>query len=243
LKWEKVEIAATIGGWRTGCDIIAAGVAVKLGRFQPCQPMLDRRATALIQPAVDAVARRLVRSGIGASQITLAGLVIGLFAAFLIANNAYLVGAAAILLSRTCDALDGAVARLTRPTDSGGFLDIAFDFIFYASIPLAFAISQPLQNALPGAVLLAAFVGTGSSFLACAVIATKRGMSNVDYPNKSFYFLGGLTEATETLAFFTAMCIWPQFFPELAYAFAALCVVTIVTRIFWGWHAFQDAPA
>ena len=205
--------------------------------------MLDRRATALIQPAVDALARRLVKSGIGASQITVAGLLTGLFAAVLIANNAYLAGAAIILISRTCDALDGAVARLTHPTDSGGFLDIAFDFLFYASIPLAFAISHPLQNALPAAVLLAAFVGTGSSFLACAVIATKRGMSNLNYPNKSFYFLGGLTEATETLAFFSAMCAWPDLFPELAYAFAALCAITIATRIWWGWHAFQDAPA
>ena len=205
--------------------------------------MLDRRATALIQPAVDALARRLVKSGIGASQITVAGLLTGLVAAVLIANNAYLAGAAIILVSRTCDALDGAVARLTHPTDSGGFLDIAFDFLFYASIPLAFAISHPLQNALPAAVLLAAFVGTGSSFLACAVIATKRGMSNLNYPNKSFYFLGGLTEATETLAFFAAMCAWPDLFPELAYAFAALCTITIATRIWWGWHAFQDAPA
>ena len=205
--------------------------------------MLDRRATALIQPAVDALARRLVSAGIGASQITVMGLVIGLIAAFLIANNAYWTAAIAIFVSRTCDALDGAAARLTRPTDSGGFLDIAFDFIFYASIPLAFAISQPLQNALPAAVLLAAFVGAGSSFLACAVIATKRGMSNVDYPDKSFYFLGGLTEATETLAFFAAMCAWPGLFPELAYTFAALCLVTTVTRIWWGWHAFQDAPA
>ena len=205
--------------------------------------MLDRRATALIQPAVDALARRLVRGGMGASQITVAGLLIGLFAALLIANGAYFTGAIAIFLSRTCDALDGAVARLTQPTDHGGFLDIAFDFLFYASIPLAFAIGNPLQNALPAAVLLAAFVGAGSSFLACAVIATKRGMSNLNYPNKSFYFLGGLTEATETLAFFAAMCWWPGLFPELAYAFAALCLITIVTRIWWGWHAFQDAPA
>ena len=205
--------------------------------------MLDRRATALIQPAVDALARRLVRGGMGASQITVAGLLIGLFALLLIANDAYFAGAIAIFLSRTCDALDGAVARLTQPTDHGGFLDIAFDFLFYASIPLAFAIGNPLQNALPAAVLLAAFVGAGSSFLACAVIATKRGMSNVNYPNKSFYFLGGLTEATETLAFFAAMCLWPGLFPELAYAFAALCLITIVTRIWWGWHAFQDAPA
>jgi hypothetical protein len=33
---------------------------------------------------------------------------------------------------------------------------------------------------------------------AFAVIAAKRHMASTVYPAKSFYFLGGLTEATET---------------------------------------------
>ena len=202
--------------------------------------MLDRGAAALIQPVVNALARRLVRIGVGANQLTVTGFLMGLFAAFLIANNSYMAGTLAILLSRSFDALDGAVARLTRPTDSGGFLDITFDFLFYASIPLAFAWANPLQNALPAAVLLAAFMGTASSFLAFAILATKRGMNSLTYPNKSFYFLGGLTEATETLACFAAMSVWPEYFPEMAYGFAALCLITIATRLWWGWHAFQD---
>ena len=61
------------------------------------------------------------------------------------------------------------MARLTTPTDRGAFLDITLDFLFYASIPLAFAIADPAANALPAAVLLAAFIGTGSGFLAFAV--------------------------------------------------------------------------
>jgi phosphatidylglycerophosphate synthase len=169
----------------------------------------------------------------------LTGFSIGIFAAVLIANGAYLAGALAILASRLCDGLDGAVARQTAATDAGGFLDITLDFVFYASIPLAFAVANPATNALPAAMLLAAFIGTGTSFLAFAVIAAKRGLPSLDYPDKSFYFLGGLTEATETLAFFIAMCIWPQHFALLAYAFAALCVITIVTRIVWGWRAFR----
>lgn len=202
--------------------------------------MLDRGAAALIQPVVNSLARRLVRIGVGANQLTVTGFLMGLFAAFLIANSSYMAGTLAILLSRSFDALDGAVARLTRPTDSGGFLDITFDFLFYASIPLAFAWANPLQNALPAAVLLAAFMGTASSFLAFAILATKRGMNSLTYPNKSFYFLGGLTEATETLACFAAMSVWPEYFPEMAYGFAALCLITIATRLWWGWHAFQD---
>jgi hypothetical protein len=110
--------------------------------------------------------------------------------------------------------------------------------LFYASIPLGFAVSAPQANALAAATLLAAFVGTASSFLAFATLAAKRGMHNTAYPDKSIYFLGGLTEGTETLAFFAVMCVWPQHFAALAYTFAALCAVTIATRIWWGWRCF-----
>ncbi len=201
--------------------------------------MLDRFATPLLRPPLRALARLLVRAGIGANTVTLAGFATGLFAAFLIATGAYLAGAIALLSSRLLDGLDGAVARETAPTDAGGFLDITLDFVFYASIPLAFAVADPAANALPAAGLLAAFMGTGSSFLAFAALAAKRGMDNLAYPDKSFYFLGGLTEATETLAFFVAMCWWPAHFPLLATTFAALCVLTTVTRIWWGWRTFS----
>lgn len=200
--------------------------------------MLDRAATHLISPAIQRLARLLVRVGLSANQMTLTGFGIGLAAAALLGSGQYLAGAAAILLSRLCDGLDGAMARETRPTDVGGFLDIALDFIFYAAIPLGFAVADPSRNALAAATLLAAFVGTMASFLAFAVLATKRRLDSLAYPDKSFYFLGGLTEATETLACFIAMCLWPQHFALLAYGFAVLCLITTVTRIWWGWRAF-----
>lgn len=201
--------------------------------------MLDRHALPLLRPVLVPVARVLVRWGIGANTVTLAAFAVGLFAAFLIALHAYIAAAAAIFASRLLDGLDGTVARLTRPTDAGGFLDIALDFLFYASIPLAFAVADPASNALAGAVLLAAFIGTGSSFLAFAALAAKRGLASTAYPDKSFYFLGGLTEGTETLACFAAMCLWPQHFAALAYGFASLCAITTATRLWWGWKAFQ----
>lgn len=201
--------------------------------------MLDRYAIPLIRPPITATARLLVRAGLGANTVTLLGFGLGLCAAILIASGAYSIGAVAILASRLCDGLDGAVARQTQATDAGGFLDITLDFLFYASIPLAFAVADPADNALPAALLLAAFMGTGSSFLAFATLAAKRGLQDLATPGKSFYFLGGLTEATETLAFFVAMCLWPAHFAALAYAFAALCGITIVTRIWWGWRTFQ----
>ena len=67
------------------------------------------------------------------------------------------------------------VARHSRLTDLGGFLDIVLDFIVYAGMVFAFAVADPGANALPAAFLLFAFMGTGSSFLAFAIMAAKRG--------------------------------------------------------------------
>jgi phosphatidylglycerophosphate synthase len=197
--------------------------------------MLDRYITPLIKPAVEALARSLVRLGLRADHVTLIAFGLGVIAAISIALRAYWAGAALILLSRLCDALDGAVARQTEATDAGGYLDITLDFLFYASIPLAFAIASPTTNALPAAVLLTAFMGTSASFLAFAAPAEKRGISSVEYPDKSFYFLGGLAEATETLTCFILMCLFPKWFPSLAYAFSAICAITIATRIIGGY--------
>ncbi len=200
--------------------------------------MLDRAAIALLRPLLDGMAARLRRAHVGADTLTWTGFALGLGAATAIAIGAYPTGLGLMLASRLCDGLDGAVARQTRATDRGAFLDIALDFVFYASIPLAFAIADPPGRALAAATLLAAFVGTGASFLAYAVLAERRGMSSTAYPRKGFYYLGGLTEASETLICFVLMCLLPGWFAVFAYGFAALCVVTLVTRIVAGWRAF-----
>lgn len=201
--------------------------------------MLDRAAIALLKPGLDGLARGLVRAGIGADAVTLAGFALGLAAAAAIALQHPLAGLALIAASRLADGLDGAVARLTTPTDRGAFLDVTLDFLFYASIPLAFAIADPAANALPAAVLLAAFIGTGSSFLAFSILAERRGLKSEDYPRKGIYYLGGLTEATETLVCFALMCLWPQHFALWAWGFAALCGITILTRVAGGWRVLS----
>jgi phosphatidylglycerophosphate synthase len=196
--------------------------------------MLDRAAIAALKPLLDAGGRALARCGIGADTVTLAGFTVGLSAAVAIAFGYPGWGLVLLLLSRLGDGLDGAVARQTHPTDRGAFLDITLDFLYYAGVPLAFAIADPAANALPAAVLLAAFVGTGSSFLAFAVLAERRGLASTAFPQKGFYYLGGLTEATETLLCFVLMCLWPERFAWWAYGFASLCTLTIATRIVGG---------
>lgn len=201
--------------------------------------MLDRYALNLAKPVTDAVAQRLHARGITADQVSLAGFGAGMLAAALIIFEFHGIAILLILASRAADGLDGAVARLNGATDRGAFLDTGLDFLFYAAIPLAFALADPGANALAAAVLLAAFIGTGTSFLAYAIIAEKRGLKSTAYPSKSFYYLGGLTEGTETILCFLAMCIWPQHFAALAYFYAALCTLTTATRLIAGWKAFS----
>jgi phosphatidylglycerophosphate synthase len=200
--------------------------------------MLDRVALKLVKPALDAAASRLAARGITADQVTLAGFALGMLAAVLVASGHSLLAILPLLANRALDGVDGALARLSPSSERGAFLDISLDFVFYAAIPLAFGIAAPEQNALAAAVLLAAFVVTGTSFLAFAVLAEKRGLKSTSYPTKAFYYLGGLTEGTETIACFLAMCLWPQHFGTLAYFYAMLCALTAATRLHAGWKAF-----
>ena len=201
--------------------------------------MLDRFALPLFATPHRLVARACLRVGLSANAVTMIGAVIGLTALPTLAAQHFNWALALILSNRFLDGVDGTLARITGPTDRGAFLDTVCDFLFYAAVPLGFALAEPAANALPAAVLLASFIGSATTFLAFAVAAAKHGMLSPSYPNKGFYYLGGLTEGTETIALFCAMCLWPQHFAWLAYGFAAACVITTATRLYFGMRSLS----
>lgn len=202
--------------------------------------MFDQRLNRLLKRPLQRLAGGLLTLGLRPNQVTWLGFVLGLTALPLIALGQPQWAILSMALNRLADGLDGAMARLTRPSDLGAFLDISLDFLFYASIPLAFVLADPQRNALAGAVLLFGFIGTASSFLAFAVLAAQRGQRSTAFPDKGIYYLGGLTESTETLAFFVAMCLMPHHFALLAWVFAGLCALTTAMRIAAGVAAFRN---
>ena len=202
--------------------------------------MLDGKARQLIGPILERVAKTIVRYGIRANAVTLIAFAIGLLAAWAIANQYLLLGLCLILVSRLGDGLDGAIARETRKTDFGGYLDIVLDFAFYGVIPFAFIMLNPEQNAIAGAALILSFYINGASFLAYAVMAEKYGMKTDARGSKSLYFVTGLAEATETIAVFVAFCLFPAWFPLIAWSFAAICIITAFTRILQVKAEFRD---
>ncbi len=205
--------------------------------------MLDGLLRRMIDPALARLGRHLVAAGVQADQVTVASLVLGLACAGAIVFGQDLAALALLAAGRLADGLDGAVARVRGPTDRGGFLDITFDFIFYGSVPLAFALRDPVANALPAAVLLAAFYANGASFLAFAALAAKRGLSTEARGVKSLYFTVGLMEGSETIAFFAAFILAPSWFPALALLFALLCFVTCLSRLMLGIRVFGGYDA
>ena len=200
--------------------------------------MLDKAILDKTRGLQIAAAQRLLQRNITADTVTIIGFCVGMLALPLLALGLPLWALLCIVLNRICDGLDGTVARLTKPTNKGAFLDIALDFLFYSFIPLSFAIYNP-DWALASAFLIFTFIGTGSSFLAYATIAEKTGIDPSFKGKKSIYYLGGLTEGTETITFLCALCIWPQYFSVMAGVFSLLCLFTIAIRIYRGWIDFS----
>ncbi|MEP3226151.1 MAG: CDP-alcohol phosphatidyltransferase family protein [Parasphingorhabdus sp.] len=200
--------------------------------------MFDAKIRPLIDPPLNAVGRGLARVGLSANAVTILGLLTGLIAAYLITLNQFGWALLFIALSRILDGLDGAVARATQKTAFGGYLDIVCDFIFYASIPLAFGIAVP-ANLTSALILVAAFTITGISFLAFAVTAAEKGIATAAHGEKSFFYSTGIAEGTETIIFFLVMCMWPDHFSTIAYIFAGLCGLTVVQRTFLAARIFR----
>ena len=201
--------------------------------------MIDAKLLPLQRRLLQRPARELLR-WVTADQVSIAGFALGALAVPALGFGFYGLALVLLLLNRLADGLDGAMARINSATDRGAFLDIALDFVFYALFPLGFAFADPSANALAAAVLIASFVGTGSSFLAFASVAARRGLTAADYPNKGIYYLGGLTEGFETIAVFVAMVLVPAWFSTLAYLYAAACCLTTALRWRMGWQAFSD---
>jgi phosphatidylglycerophosphate synthase len=204
--------------------------------------MIDAKLLPVQRYLLERPARFLRARGVQADQISIAGFAIGLMIVPALWLGLYKTALVILILNRIADGLDGAVARLAGPTDRGAFVDIAFDFLFYALVPLGFALAEPGRNALCAAVLIVSFVGTGSSFLAFSAIAAKRELTAEDYPAKGIYYLGGMTEGAETIAVFALMCLFPMVFPMFALLFALACVITTVLRLRMGWDGFTDTP-
>lgn len=229
----RVPLRSWPGGTRAVIRIVASRTA---------STVFDAELRRFVDPPLDRLGAVLARLGVAPNWITVGGFVVGLGCVPAIAFGFYWVALGCLIANRLADGLDGAVARRGRPTDFGGYLDIVLDFVFYAAFAFGFALARP-EFAVPAGALIVSFFGTGTSFLAYAVIAEKRGINTDRPPGKSFFYSRGIAEGGETFAFFTVCLLWPGAFVALAYGYSVLCWLTTGMRVAQAHRAFTpDRP-
>ena len=190
--------------------------------------MLDARARALYRPGLDRLAERVSGIGISASAVTAAGLAVGVATCVAVALEHWLLALVLWLVNRTLDGLDGAVARHTQPTDLGGMLDFLADFVVYGGFVVAVSIAVP-DARVACTVLLAAYLLNNVALLSFASLIEKRQLALGD--ERSLRFTAGLTEGTETVIAYTAICIFPEHAGSIAWIFAGMVLFTVGQRV------------
>lgn len=193
--------------------------------------MLDRYLQPRLQPVLDRLAGLLLDRRITANQVTLTGFLAGIIGCVAIVMHAPIPALILWGMNRALDGLDGALARSTRVTLLGGYLDILLDMVIYGGIVMAHAIAYP-ADAIWACGLLFSFVGCGTSFLAwAAVFGNADNISSQPPIRKSFLYQRGMAEGTETLIALSLMIICPGWFRPIATIFCAMCWITVLQRI------------
>jgi hypothetical protein len=170
--------------------------------------MADFALAQWIRPPLEDLASRLAALGLGSLALIFASLLAGLAALPAIALGHFWLGLVLILLSRLIDAIGrvGVEPRELR-------LAAAFELIFLASIPFAFALNDP-ASALSAALLLFGLIAAGASALfASDARALKR------------------SDVFICVAAFALACLRPQWFALIAYMLALFCFVAAGARI------------
>ncbi|HEY2071749.1 MAG TPA: CDP-alcohol phosphatidyltransferase family protein [Rhizomicrobium sp.] len=188
--------------------------------------MLDQPLRTLATPVAQRGAAFLAGRGAGADMVSVIGFFVGLAAIPTIATHHYWAALGLIVLNRLVDALDGAVARQSRASGRGAFLDMILDLIVFAGLPFGFALADP-SRALAASFFIFAIAASQASAVFFNALASREGSQGVVI----FGYVGRLMEDSELTLAFVIACLMPQWFSLIAYIAGVLCFLTAGSRI------------
>jgi phosphatidylglycerophosphate synthase len=208
--------------------------------------MFDRTARrikdTILLPIVAAVPQR-----VSPTMITIASLPVGIAAAVAAATQWWTVAFWLFVGNRVLDGLDGLLSReRALQSDLGGYLDIMVDFVIYAAIPIGVWMGTGRESTLFLLVLLAVFYVNAASWMYLAAIVEKRGAQHADGATErervrggdtSIVMPSGIIEGSETVLFYAAFLLFPQWSALLFAIMAALTAAGIAQRAVWAWRS------
>ncbi|MFT5978624.1 MAG: phosphatidylglycerophosphate synthase [Ilumatobacter sp.] len=172
--------------------------------------MLDLRLRSTKERLLAPVAARCPRS-LSAAAVSFVSLACCVGAGVAAWRGAVILSVILWLAGRVLDGLDGAIARANgSASDFGGYVDLLFDTIGYAAVPLgiAFGVDQPGTWQVI-AVLLGSFYVNSVSWLMLSALLEKRG-ERAGGEQTSVTMPTGLIEGTETIVLFSIALALPQ---------------------------------
>ena len=181
--------------------------------------MLDTHARKYVEPIIQKTAKQLLRYNLTANQVTVIAFAIGVSSGFFIYFQYTFVALALLWISGFLDAVDGAMARLSRTSSPfGTVLDITFDRLVEISIIIGLALVYP-DALLPLLILSVAIIFSMTVFLTVGAVSEKAGM-------KSFYYQAGACERTEGFVLFSLMILLPAYLNAITLFYAAMVMFT-----------------
>lgn len=203
--------------------------------------MLD----STLRPVKDRMLGPIARGPVGVLPpvaISTIGLALTLAAAVAASQRMAVLGLGLWLLGRIADGLDGLVAR-SRQSDSdiGGLIDIVFDVIGYAAVPvgIAFGVDDRAGWVATG-VLLATFYVNATSWAYLSALLEKRSVGAPRTGRSTAVSIPrGLVEGTETIVFFSVALLFLDAATTVWWIMAAAVVVTTAERLRWAVRALR----
>jgi phosphatidylglycerophosphate synthase len=162
--------------------------------------MLDTKGQPYIQPLLDTTADTFVKWHLSANVVTGIAVAIGIMASVWIYVDLVWLGLIFLWLSGFLDAVDGTMARKTKPSALGTVLDVTFDRVVEGGIILVLAIKYP-EHAVLLLILMFSILIAMTLFLTIGNVAPNSG-------KKSFHYATGLAERTEGFILLSIMVIF-----------------------------------
>ena len=201
--------------------------------------MFDARLQPVLRRVFDPVAARLAARGATADAVTIAGFCIGVVGALALAAGAYRVALALILLNRLADGIDGALARRRRADRSRRLSRHRARFRFLRARALRFRARRPLAQRARGGGAARRLHRHGQQLPRLRRDRRRAGAQGAGISGQGALLSRRPDRGRRDDRASSPRCaLWPHAFAALAYAFAALCLVTTLMRWRWGWQAF-----